>query len=123
MTDKQQQLIAELEKFTKDDIEFYEFSFLWVDVKISRGVKFMAESCSSYFLIYSILNHLDDLLEIDSDHQIWTLKKINDKCWQLICSDKTGRRLCGEEFSTCDFPLDEIKILLISGRLLLPSEF
>jgi hypothetical protein len=117
------QLEEELKQFSGSDIR-YEYNFMWINLLYTEGCKYLFESAQCYWLINFIAAFQDDILEVDGEFlQVWRLSKCGDT-WQLICTDGNNKRLCGEEISYSDFPLESITIWLVGKTtLMLPSEY
>jgi hypothetical protein len=117
----QNQLKLELEQFSGSEIRF-EYNFLWEKLLLTEGVKHLCEKAECYWLLNLIASYQDEILEIE-EFQVWHLYK-NGGNWRLTCSDGNGKNLISaEEISYSDFPLEEIKIWVISGTILLPNEY
>jgi hypothetical protein len=99
----------------------------WLGIKYSSGIKFVADTAGAYWLIDAIASHQrkarynQRLQEL----QIWFLRRNKKNRWTLSCYEDTGegekpKILQRIEYS--DFPMDEIKLYVENGVLLLPQE-
>jgi hypothetical protein len=116
------ELKKELKNFCGSEV-LYQYSFLWINFYYSEGCRFVFESAKSYWLLNLIASWQDSILDVDKAFQTWELKKISDKNWVIKCTDGNKRELCRQELSYSDFPLDHIKLWLVNGVLMLPTEY
>ena len=97
------------------------------DFNFTDGVKIMAEMCEAYWLIIAVFSwQLNEKVKGEL-FQVWELR-YNDKMESgdalLICEDGNGKELTRQEIDYTNFPLPEgIKLYLVNGVLLLPSEY
>ena len=83
------------------------------------GVKFLHESCDCYWLLVAISSH-----KRIEPFQVWELKVESDKSAVLTMREDSNEPILVEqEIEYTDFPLEEIKLWLIDGILILPSEY
>lgn len=88
-------------------------------VVFTEGVQYLAERGGAYWLIDAIASY-----NRQEPFQIWELKKHQDNTATLTMREDTGRPTkVRQEISYTDFPLEGIKLYLIDGVLLLPSEY
>ena len=108
---------SDLEQFTGTE-QYYKH---WMGLHYTDGVKYMAEVAGAYWLLDIIASY-----RRREPLQIWTLK-VNRESEPMAVV--TMREDAGEpvkvrqEIPYTDFPLDEIKLYLIDGVILLPSEY
>lgn len=106
----------ELNQFTGTENHYKHQTgrLLWTD-----GVQYVAENAGAYWLIDAIVSY-----QRTEHFQIWELKKHNDNSATLTMREDTGQPTkVRQEIPFTDFPLEEIKLYLIDGVLLLPSEY
>ena len=83
------------------------------------GVKYLAEKAGAYWLIDAILSY-----RRREPFQIWTLKKDDDNTAVLTMQEDSGEPAkVSQKIPFTDFPLDQVKLYLIDGVILLPSEY
>jgi hypothetical protein len=83
------------------------------------GIKFLHEACEAYWLLIAIASH-----KRKEPFQLWELKVNDDRSATLTMKEDTGQpSLVEQNIAFTDFPLDEIRLYLIDGVLLLPSEY
>ncbi len=83
------------------------------------GVKFLHEACEAYWLLIAISSH-----HRKEPFQVWELKVNDNKSATLTMREDDGQpNLVEQRIQFTDFPLDGIKLYLIDGVLLLPSEY
>lgn len=93
----------------------------------TEGVRYVALRAGAYWLLDAIYSWQTELAahEIDlSAFQIWTLTVSKDQTAVLTCqADSDQPEVARQEIEYTDFPLDEIRIYVIDGVMLLPSEY
>lgn len=83
------------------------------------GVKYMADAGRAFWLIDVVASY-----RRKEPFQIWELKVKPDKsCIVTMKEDTDEPNLVKQEIPYTDFPLESIKLYLIDGVLLLPSEY
>jgi len=91
------------------------------------GVKYVAENGGAYWLIDAVASYQGEpalaLTELQ-EFQLWELAVDRERnSAVLTCRADTGRKpVVRQEIEYTDFPLDEIKLYVECGVLLLPSE-
>lgn len=93
-------------------------------LKLTDGVKAMAELCQAYWLLDIIASYQSKCLKDASlrDYQFWTLKKTGKNSAIVICERDSDDVFLTQKIEYTDFPLDEMKIWVENGVVLLPSE-
>ena len=82
------------------------------------GVKYMAGKAGAFWLLDVIFSY-----RRKEPFQVWTLK-VKDRVGVVTMREDTGQPVkVRQEIPYTDFPLAEIKLYLIDGVLLLPSEY
>jgi hypothetical protein len=83
------------------------------------GVKYLAENGNCFWLIEAIASY-----RRKEPFQVWKLK-VGDRQSAVLTmrEDTDSPVLVEQKFDWTDFPLPEIKLWLIDGVLLLPSEY
>ena len=85
----------------------------------TEGVYYLWNSCDSYWLLIAISSH-----NRKERFQVWELQKFNDNTALLTMKeDSVLPNIVEQKIPYTDFPLDKIKLYLIDGILLLPSEY
>jgi len=83
------------------------------------GVKYLAERAGAFWLIDAIASY-----GRKEPFQLWELAKHENKTATLTMKEDSDRPvLVRQTIKWTDFPLDSIKLYLIDGVLLLPSEY
>lgn len=95
----------------------------WLGLLYTDGVQFLAEGAGAYWLIDAIASHQpkarkDPML---CEFQLWTLKVKKNKA-VLTCERDTNDVAIRQRIPYTDFPLDDVKLYLENGVLMLPSE-
>ncbi len=98
----------------------------WLGLKYTDGVKYLCDSCQSYWLIDAIASYQTRKFLTDpmlAEFQCWTLKVNPDKSATLTCERNTDDIAVKQKIPFTDFPLNSIKLYLTDRVLLLPSEY
>jgi hypothetical protein len=90
-------------------------------ILLTDGSNYVRETCESYWLFDLMLSYQKQLKPYS--FQVWHLKRIKENEYLITCEDGNERILVTQKIPFSDFPLDEIKIWLIDGVALLPSEY
>ena len=89
----------------------------------TEGVKYVAESCEAYWLIDAICSYQIHPKVRHIPFQIWELIVV-EKTAIVTMKEDTGEPCeVTQKIEYTDFPLDEIKMFLMDGILLLPTEY
>jgi hypothetical protein len=91
---------------------------------ITDGCRWVRDELNCHWLFDSLLIFQSDKRLKGINFQIWTLQQQkNDLSWLLTCKmDSNLKPLISQRIEFSDFPLDCIKLYVISGVALLPSE-
>src|SRR5450759_5177935 len=94
-------------------------------ILLSDGCDFIREKCKAYWLFDAILSYQLERRVKDAPWQIWNLElQRGDLSWLLTCREDSGvKPIVTKRIEFSDFPLDNIKIWVIGGIALLPSEY
>ncbi len=112
---------SDLSQFT-GTLNYYRH---WLRLMYTDGVKYLTEKGGAYWLLDAIASHQPDVLKdpMLQEIQFWKLKVNADQTAKLICERDTDDVFLTQDIGFTDFPLDEIKLYLVSGVLMLPSEY
>lgn len=114
---KQEKILteAELGQFhgTENHYEHWAGRILFTD-----GVHYVAEKAGAYWLIDAIVSY-----RRKEPFQIWELNKHEGKAVLTMREDTNEPVLVQQKFRYIDFPLDSIRLYLVGGVLMLPSEY
>lgn len=93
-------------------------------ILLTDGCNFVRNECQAWWLFDAILSYQLEKRLRDIPFQIWELRQQrSDLSWLLTCIEDTGEKpLVSQKIEFSDFPIDSIKIWLIDGVALLPSE-
>jgi len=94
-------------------------------IRLTQGCAFVREKCKAHWLFDAILSYQSDPRIRNLKFQIWILQRLKkDLSWELKCLEDTGKNpLMTQIIEFSDFPLDSIRIWMIDGICLLPSEY
>lgn len=82
------------------------------------GIKYMVESCNSYWLLTAIASH-----RRNEPFQVWDLKVDGSKAVLTMKEDSELPVVVKQKITYTDFPLDEMTVWVVDGIMLLPSEY
>lgn len=96
----------------------------WSGLLYTDGVRYMAEEGKAYWLIDAVASYQRELKgDRLQEFQLWELR-VQDRAGVLTCREDSGMEPVVEQrIEYTDFPLDEIKLYVIRGVLILPSEY
>ena len=87
------------------------------------GIRHLAERAGAYWLIDLIASRCRHPKLAAEEFQVWKLTVHADRSATLSVEDGNEHELVKYTIHTTDFPLAEIRLYLIDGVLLLPSEY
>lgn len=93
-------------------------------ILLTDGCRWIRDTLNCYWLFDSILIYQNDKRLKGVNFQLWELRQSKkDLSWLLTCSEDTGQKpLITQKIEFSDVPLDYIKLYVIGGIALLPSE-
>lgn len=98
----------------------------WTDrITYTDGVKFLAEKAGAFWVIDLVASHQTARLR-QEEFQIWNLTVDREKTPMAVATcqaDTDAPVLVRQEIDHTDFPLPSIKLWLVNGTLMLPSEY
>jgi hypothetical protein len=113
-------LLRELAHFT-GDLERYRH---WTGRLIyTPGVQHLAERAGAYWLIDLVASHQITPNVSAEEFQVWTLTVAADRTALAVADDGSGREVARQVIEFTDFPLDEFKLYLDQGTLMLTGEY
>jgi hypothetical protein len=91
---------------------------------ITDGCRYVRDELESHWLFDNILLYQDDKRLKGLNFQLWELRQSKkDLSWLLTCREDSGNKpIISQVIEFSDFPLDYIKLYVICGVALLPSE-
>jgi len=91
-------------------------------IVFTDGVKYLADKADAYWLIDLIASYQPTIKNVP--FQVWVLKVNADKTAEATMhADADKPALIKQVIKYTTFPLNEIKLWLIDGVLILPSEY
>lgn len=104
------------------------YRLLNIKFSLTEGVAFLAKEAECFWLIDAIASYQPEIKKSGSqrleEFQIWELTRQQECKFLLVCKeDSETPPAFQQEIEFSDFPLDEIKLWLSDGILLLPSEY
>ena len=94
----------------------------WLGYNYTDGVQYLAEKGQCYWLLDAIFSYQDDQSHVP--FQLWKLDVNPDRSAILTMrEDSDLPALVTQNIPYTDFSLDSIKLYLIDGVLILPSEY
>lgn len=91
---------------------------------LTDGCRYVRDILNSHWLFDSVLIFQADKRLRGVNFQIWTLQQSKkDLSWLLTCREDSNQKpLISQVIEFSDFPLDYLKLYVIQGIALLPSE-
>jgi hypothetical protein len=90
---------------------------------LSDGCRYVRDELECHWLFDNILIYQNDKRLKGVNFQTWEMRQTRkDLSWILTCKDSNLNFLIKQVIEFSDFPLDYIKLYVISGVALLPSE-
>lgn len=90
------------------------------------GVYYVAQTGGAHWLLDAIASHQPKLLQYPmlQQFQHWILKvDLDNQKAQLICERDIDDVVVTQDIEFTDFPLEQIRFYLVTGVLMLPSEY
>lgn len=112
-------LKTNLKQFTGTN-QYHQLSYL-KRLKSTDGVKYLADQAQAYWLIDLIESYQPKLQARGVDFQVWTLK-VNKDEGKVKADDGNGKIVASQTIPYTDFPIDQVKLYVENGVLMLPSE-
>jgi hypothetical protein len=93
-------------------------------ILLTDGCDFIRNECKAWWLFDAILSYQCEKILKNVNFQLWELRQSKkDLSWLLTCrEDSNLKPLISQVIEFSDFPLDYIKLYVIQGIALLPSE-
>jgi len=93
-------------------------------ILLSDGCDFIRTHCNAHWLMDCILIYQSEKILKNVRFQLWELRQSKkDLTWLLTCKmDSCNKPIISQIIEFSDFPLDYIKLYVICGVALLPSE-
>ena len=101
--------------------KYYKFSPFDGYPVITDGVHSLAKATGCYWLL-DIIGSYQSNKRLDPKFQVWKLE-VNDDDRAVVRGYNDTDLIITQKISYTDFPLKEIKLYLIDGVILLPSEY
>ena len=91
---------------------------------LTDGCDFIRTHCNAHWLFDAILSYQCETILRHVNFQLWELRQSKkDLSWILTCrEDSNLKPLISQKIQFSDFPLDYLKLYVIQGIALLPSE-
>lgn len=86
------------------------------------GVIALAEAAGCFWLLDIIGSYQTDK-RLDQSFQVWKLEVNLEKCSAVVQGFNDTELIITQEIPFTDFPLEEVKLYLMNGIILLPSEY
>ena len=86
------------------------------------GIIALAEAAECFWLLDIIGSYQTDK-NLYPDFQVWTLTVNHEYCTGIVYGYNDIELIVTQEIPYTDFPLDEVKLYLMNGVILLPSEY
>ena len=100
---------------------YHRFSAIPFFPIITDGVKAVADTAGAYWLLDVIGSYQCDP-KLDKAFQVWKLSVDLDNSTGVVQGFNDDKLIIEQEIPYTDFPLEEIKLFLMDGVILLPNE-
>lgn len=107
--------------------KYYRFSPFPNAPVCTAGVIQLAEAAGCYWLL-DIIGSYQSSRKLDKSFQVWTLEVYDDekakkeKCAAIVRGFNDQELIIKQKIGFTDFPLEKLKLYLMDGVILLPSE-
>ena len=101
---------------------YHKFSSFIHYPVVTDGVIALAEAAGCYWLLDIIGSYQTDK-RLDPSFQVWTLVVNLDKKAGTVNGFNDNTLILSQDIPYTDFPLDAVKLYLVDGIILLPSEY
>jgi len=92
-------------------------------IHFTDGIKEVADKEECYWLIDVVASYSTVKFKETNPFQVWQLKRIKGNKFKVSCEDGNENILITQNIPFSDFKYDEIKMFLVDGILMLPSEY
>jgi len=103
---------------------YHRYSIIPFFPVVTDGVKLLADMAECYWLLDVIgsYQHPEEKNGLSNDFQVWTLEVREDES-AIVKGFNDTDLIIEQEIEWTTFPMEKIKLYLIGGVLLLPSEY
>jgi len=115
-----EEFVKSLQEFTGTE-NWYRHS-INRSVLYTDGVKYLADTCGSHWLLDDIAISQYSPKAQKEDFQVWVLK-VDDSKATLVCEDGNGHKVYSKKIEFTDFPYPEVTIWMVDNTMLLKSEY
>ncbi len=114
----------ELRSLLRTFIGTTEYHAHWSGMRLTDGVKFLADAAKAYWLLDVIASWQRKALRDPAlrEFQLWELFMKPDYSATVVCSRDSEDRAFTQEIEDTDFALEYVKLYVENGVILLPSE-
>jgi hypothetical protein len=114
--------IMDIMKHANGTEQYHRYSPFPAYPKIADGVKAVAEASGSFWFLDIIGSYQQRSKKLDPHFQVWKLL-VKDDMTAVVRGYNDTTRIITQKIPFTDFPLQEYKVYLIDGIVLLPSEY
>lgn len=118
---KSKEAILEILNNATGTESYHRFSRILGYPVITDGVLMLAEAADCYWLL-DIIGSYQSNQELDKSFQVWKLNVDIGNDSAIVRAYNDTALIVTQEIPYTDFPLEEIKLYLMDGIILLPSE-
>ncbi|MGL5060625.1 MAG: DUF6876 family protein [Microcoleus sp.] len=122
-----EELLGSLPQFCGSET-LQPYWLLNIKFSLTEGVAFLVKEAECFWLIDAIASYQPKIKKSGNrrleEFQIWELTRQQECKFLLVCKeDSETEPTFSQTIDFSDFPLDEIKLFLRDGVLMLPSEY
>ena len=116
--------VTELRSSLQFFIGTTEYHRHWSGMRLTDGVKFLAETANAYWLLDVIASWQPKALRDPAlqEFQLWELFVRPDHSATVVCSRDSEDKAFQQEIKYTDFPLEYVRLYVEQRVMLLPTE-
>ena len=114
--------ILEIINHSNSSEAYHKFSSFPSFPVATDGIIALAEAAGCYWLLDIIGSYQTDK-RLDPAFQVWTLKVNHEDSTGVVHGYNDVELIITQEIPYTDFPLDDVKLYLMGGVILLPPEY
>ena len=118
---KSKKEILEIINHSRGSEAYHRFSSFNHYPVVTDGVIALAEAAECFWLL-DIIGSYQTNKRLDPNFQVWKIVVSHDDNTAIVSGYNDTTLIVQQEISYTDFPLDELKLYLMNGIILLPSE-
>lgn len=102
---------------------FYRHHIGSLSLIYTEGVLYLTDSTKCFWLLDLILSYQSYSKLRKEKFQVWTVAVNENSSCLIACYNGNDKHIISQQMPFTNFPLGEIKLWLVNGVLMLPSEY